>query len=223
MSTNIANAKSGGSHIEAGTYPAVCSGVVDLGLQKTDFNGEQFEKLQVMLMWELPTERIEIDGEDKPRQMSKTFTFSTSDKSTLRKYLKNWRGRDFSAEELKDFDLKNVIGAPCMLTIVDTDKGSSRIDGVSKAVKGMDIPAATRKIHIDLDDRKTWVLLPELADWMKSKINDSVTFQERGLRVDIDGNVREVMPITAPPVTTGGRTTDSLFTVMEGGDEGLPF
>ena len=45
--------------IEAGTYPARCCGVIDLGIQHNDFNDKDQEK--VRLIWELPTERSDVD------------------------------------------------------------------------------------------------------------------------------------------------------------------
>ena len=67
-----------------GVYIAICIGVVDLGEQYS----EKFKNYanKVKFIWELVGETIEVDGEQKPRQLSKEFTFSTSKKGSLRAF-----------------------------------------------------------------------------------------------------------------------------------------
>lgn len=40
--------------VEAGTHPAVCYGVIDLGTQRTEYMGEPKDTQQVLILWELP-------------------------------------------------------------------------------------------------------------------------------------------------------------------------
>ena len=55
-----------------GTYQAVCYGVIDIGTHDVvDMKGNKKKKWQVIILWELPTERIEIDGNSRPRGVSK--------------------------------------------------------------------------------------------------------------------------------------------------------
>lgn len=55
--------------VEPGVYIAICVGVVDLGEQYS----EKFKNYsnKVKFIWELVGETIEVDGEQKPRQLSK--------------------------------------------------------------------------------------------------------------------------------------------------------
>lgn len=71
--------------VEPGVYIAICIGVVDLGEQYS----EKFKNYanKVKFIWELVGETIEVDGEQKPRQLSKEFTFSISKKGSLRAFL----------------------------------------------------------------------------------------------------------------------------------------
>ena len=57
--------------IEPGVYMAVCIGVIDLGEQYS----EMFKNYrnEVQIVWEIPSETVEIDGETKPRQLSRTM------------------------------------------------------------------------------------------------------------------------------------------------------
>ena len=47
--------------MEAGTYPARCVGVIDLGVQYNEKWDKRQEKLR--LIFEFPTERVEVDGD----------------------------------------------------------------------------------------------------------------------------------------------------------------
>ena len=62
--------------LEPGVYIAVCVGVIDLGEQYS----EKFKNYrnEVQFVWELAGETVEVDGEVKPRQLSRTFSVATS-------------------------------------------------------------------------------------------------------------------------------------------------
>ena len=94
--------------VEAGVYMAVCIGFVDLGEQYS----EKFKNYSYkgMYIWELHGETIEIDGEQKPRQLSKEFVISASNKSNLRKFIETWNSKSYSDEEFMEFDIFEQIG-----------------------------------------------------------------------------------------------------------------
>ena len=96
--------------MEAGTYPAVCIGIVDLGEQYSETFKKYSDKL--LIIWEIPSQTIEIDGEDKPRWLSKDFAASLHEKSVLHKILVSWRGKAFTEKELtedENGDRKSVV------------------------------------------------------------------------------------------------------------------
>jgi hypothetical protein len=101
--------------VSAGTHAAVCYGVVDLGTQVSEQYGP---KRKVALLWEIPEERIEVKGKNLPRGISKRYTASLNEKSTLRKDLEGWRGRSFTGPELAGFDLANVLGKACFVNVI---------------------------------------------------------------------------------------------------------
>lgn len=92
-----------------GVYNAVCVDVVDLGMQPTLWG----DKPKLKLVWEIEAKMD--DG--RPFLVSHRYGATIHEKSALRKHLKTWRGRDFTKEELEDFDVDKVIGAPCQLVI----------------------------------------------------------------------------------------------------------
>ena len=83
--------------VEPGVYLAVCVGVIDLGEQYS----EKFKNYrnEVQFVWELAGETVEVDGEQKPRQLSRTFSVAASKKSNLRGFLGGWNGVQYSDEQ----------------------------------------------------------------------------------------------------------------------------
>lgn len=126
----------------AGTHLAVCYRFIDLGTQETEFNGQKKHQRKVLMGWELPDELME-DG--KPFIVQQRYTWSMSDKANLRKDLESWRGKAFEEKDFGPggFNIKNVLGKPCVLTIVHETKNGktyANITAVGKPMKGMASP-----------------------------------------------------------------------------------
>jgi hypothetical protein len=152
----IAKDSGGGSFEQApaGTHVARCYKLIDLGTTLQEFQGEAKKRHQVLIGWELPNELM-TTGEfaGQPFTASKFYTLSLHEKSNLRGDLKNWRGRDFTDDELKGFDLKNVLGAPCMLSVTINDKGKSEVSGVMALPKGTTVADAVNpNVYFSFDE-----------------------------------------------------------------------
>lgn len=118
--------------VPAGQWPARCVGVIDLGTQSTQFPGEEAKlQRQLMLQFEVYGEdeagvalTSEHEGREVPLQInSRRLTMSMNEKANLRKTLHAWRGRDFTPEELKSFNVGKLAGAPCLLNVVHEERG----------------------------------------------------------------------------------------------------
>lgn len=182
----IAKEKSGGGYapIEAGTYPARCCGVIDLGLQHIEWQGQRKDQEKVMLMFELPTERIETEDGNKPRWLSVRYTVSLNEKAGLRKALDAWRGKPMTAEELKGFDIGSLLNAPCMLTVVNKEGSNgnlyANISGISKPMKGIPIPELeSEPILFDMEADDAEEVYKKLPEWVQKIVDESVTWKER--------------------------------------------
>lgn len=188
--------------IPAGTYLGVCNMLIDLGLQ---FN-EQFEKSsrKVLIGWEIPEETITIDGEEKPRLLTKRYTASLHDRAALRKDLAAWRGRDFTAEELKAFDLKNVLGASCMLSVIHREYQGRTIAGIQSIMslpKGMPKgKPADVALTFDLDTDPL-EKIDSLPGWIGDIIRQSETYAHRKA---------EEQSLEPPPMTEIPADADGL-------------
>ncbi len=182
----IVKAQSGGGFppIEAGSYRAICYGIVVEGTFYNPNFGNASTKVRIM--WELPDERITVDGEDKPRAISERYTLSLNEKANLRAMLAGWRGRDFTDEELKGFDLESVLKAPCLLSttvgISKTGKEFAKVSSVGKLPKGMEVPKETENPPIIFNVRDAdcpLELMEQLPEWIQTEIKDSLEYKER--------------------------------------------
>lgn len=126
----------GGQSVPAGVYSAVCSKVYDLGQQEGYEPGTTQHK--VALLWELD----ETKDDGQRFIMARTYTASLNEKAKLRQDLEAWRGRRFTADELAGFDLDNILGAPCQLSVVEYTKqngqAGTKISAVMPLGKGQE-------------------------------------------------------------------------------------
>lgn len=131
----------------AGTYLAVCYRVIDLGTQQGSYNGQPKTAHKILVSWELPEETMK-DG--RPFTISQRYTWSMSEKATLRKHLEAWRGLAFTEKDFgpQGFNVKNIISKVCVLTITHAEKGEKKyanIAAVGKPMKGMAQPSPTNE------------------------------------------------------------------------------
>lgn len=183
--------------VEAGVYMAVCIGFIDLGEQYS----EKFKSYSSkgMYVWELPGETIEIDGEQKPRQLSKEFTISGSSKSNLRKFVESWNGKSYSDEDFMEFDLFDQVGKACQLNVVlNETKEYANVDNLMPIPRGFPAPT-TETPHIKWDmehwNDEVFATLPE---WIQDKIKKSTQYQKDHApetTIAVNTDTGEVCPI----------------------------
>ena len=148
MGRSVSDSGGGGDfqQVKPGTYVARSFRIVDIGTQHSEYQGKPIVRNQLILFWELPTELIEVNGEQKPTIVSKFYTASLNEKATLRRDLQSWRGKEFTTDELRGFDLTQILGKPCFLTIVATASGKSKISAVTGLPKGTNCPPAVNAV-----------------------------------------------------------------------------
>lgn len=101
-----------------GVHVMVCTRVIDLGTQKTEYQGETKFQRKIAISWEIPGERTTVDGHDAPMMHTERFTWSFHEKASLRKVLEAWRGMKFRDEDFRGkdggFHIAKLLGVPCM-------------------------------------------------------------------------------------------------------------
>ena len=137
MSSLVASDSGGGDfkRVPVGVFAARCWSMVDLGTQRVEYQGDIKYQRKVQIGWELFGEDENGDplvtDDGRPMTISKRYTLSLSPKSRLRPDLEAWRGRPFSDDEVKGFDLKVLIGAACMLNITHTERNGKTYSNVA--------------------------------------------------------------------------------------------
>ena len=164
-----------------GTHLARCVSVIDIGTQKSEYQGKVNLRRQIIIGWELCNEHMQ-SGEfaGMPMKVGKFYTASLSEKANLRHDLENWRGRAFSAQELLGFDAKNIVGVPCLLSLTENDKGKVRVTGVMAVPRGTPVPPQVHPrivlfLERDEFDKSTF---DSLSEKMQAIIKLSPEYQE---------------------------------------------
>lgn len=136
----VASDSGGGNfkRVPPGAYIGRCYSLIDLGTQLS--SGQFGEKLQhkIRIGWELFGDdedgnplTIDVDGREMPLTISKSYTVSLHEKAGLRRDLAAWRGRDFSEEEAKAFDVSKLIGAYCMVNVTSSETNGKTYSNVA--------------------------------------------------------------------------------------------
>jgi hypothetical protein len=142
--------------------------------------------------------QFEVHGEDdsgnaivttkgEPMSISKNFTLSLAEKATLRKDLQTWRGREFTADELRGFELKNVLGAWAMISVIKAMGNNGKeytniaaIMSVPQAVKKAGMPQHHNDLKMFSIEEPDMALFDSFSNGLKEKIGKSPEWQARG-------------------------------------------
>lgn len=167
--------------IEEGTHIAICSALIDLGVQPP-FSDKFKATDKVMITFAVTDETYtNQDGKEIPKTISKEYTKSLNKKSNLYKDLNAWRGKQFTAEELEAFDLKNIIGVPCQISVTHTEKDGNKyanIGSVTGIPKGMKADTnIIDTIIFDLDEPSTYDNFINIPKWIQDKIISCIDFE----------------------------------------------
>lgn len=182
--------------LEGRVYTAISSAIIDLGMQTS----EKFQKTQrkFMMIWIIKGEEVEVNGEKLPRTMSKEYSFSLNEKSTLRKDLQAWRGKVFTDEELQGFNLVNILNKPCQLQIILEEKNGKQynnIAGIMSLPKGTTVEELKDTYHFDIEDESTYMNWEKIPGWIQERIKKADNFVESNLEkfvLEYENNVKEV-------------------------------
>lgn len=126
----------------AGVHLGVCCDVIDLGMVTTVWEGKERTSRKVVIVWQIG----EVNAETGKRYtVSKRYTASLHEKSGLRRDLQSWRGRPFTQDELKGFDLEAVLRQDAMLNVVHNEKGGSTYANVEAVMRP---PKGSQKVEV---------------------------------------------------------------------------
>ena len=188
----IAKVSEGGSFVSVapGMHLARCYRVIDLGKQKSEWQGKINILPKVMIQFEVHSEDDDgkplVTPKGEPMSISKNFTVSLQEKATLRKDLVSWRGREFTKEEADGFHLKNVLGAWAMLTIAKSVGNNGKeytnimsINPVPPAIKKAGMPESHNQAMYFEIESPNMEMFKTFSDNLRAKIESSPEWQAR--------------------------------------------
>lgn len=174
--------------VPPGVYVARCYSLIDMGTQVTDGQYGSKEQHKIRIGFEIFGDddagnplTIDMDGKMMPLTISKTYTLSLHEKAGLRKDLAAWRGRDFTDEEAKAFDVSKLMGVYCMLNITTSEnngKTYTNIAGITplpQALKNAKPAAIHDNVTFDLD-QPDWTVFQHFHEKLQETIKKSPEF-----------------------------------------------
>jgi hypothetical protein len=176
--------------VAPGMHLARCYRIVDLGTQKSDYQGKISHLQKVMIQFEVHGEDEKgnplVTAKGEPMSISKNFTLSLAEKATLRKDLVTWRGQEFTPDQLRGFELKNVLGHWCMITAAKSLGNNGKeytnivsINPVPTAIKRAGLPEGFNKLAMFVIDEPDMELFETFGNGLKEKIQGSPEWRAR--------------------------------------------
>ena len=173
-----ANNNSNSYLVPEGSHIGIINAIVDEGTHYSDLYKKNSH--YVRIRFELPEERIEIKKDGKtisePRFISRRYTFTLHEKSSLKKDIEGAMGRGLAPDELERFNLSQVLGMNCQVTVKHTQNTSgetkARVAGLSALHKSMDeVKPEMEPIIYRINNTKD---IPEsIPDWQQNVIKSS--------------------------------------------------
>ena len=176
--------------VPTGMHLARCYRIIDLGTQETVYMGQKKTQHKVMFSFEVHSEDDQgnktVTEKGEPMSISKNYTMSLHEKSGMRKDLQSWRGKEFTPEELRGFELERVLGAWCTLNVIRTTgndgKEYTNIAGISPVAaiqKKVGIPDGFNEPKMFALDNPDMALYETFSNNLKEKIAKSPEWKAR--------------------------------------------
>jgi hypothetical protein len=167
--------------VPEGIYSARCYQVIDLGTQKISWMGNEKLQRKGMIYWEIldPETKMQ-DG--RPFSISRKYTLSMYDQGNLYQDLVAWRGKSFTQDELQEFNIGNVLGAPATIQVIhELSKDGKKTYANMKTIlqyKGVKLepvnPNKLLELTPDTFDRNVF---ESLSQYLKDQITESPEYQ----------------------------------------------
>lgn len=165
--------------VPAGTYRGTLVYVIDIGEQLNKGRNGPYYQNQVVYTFELVGKTKEVDGQQVPVDLSRTFGFTRGANSAFRKFIQDWTGKTMTDDEWENFDPGTVLTKHAMLSVVHNDTGEyANISAAMQPLEGDVYPSPMLSpIYFDMDkwDDAAFQRLPE---WAQERIKKSTQYQK---------------------------------------------
>jgi hypothetical protein len=158
--------------------------ILDLGTQKVNWQGTVKMQHKVMFTFELHGDGYTMD-DGKPMIQSKRYTLSLNQQSGLRADLESWGGKGLTEEQLKGFNLKDLLGKWAYLNLTHTERDGKTycnimgLNPVPSSVAKAGFPEISNPfVYLNLNEYDQKVF-EGLSDGLKKVIMESAEWQNR--------------------------------------------
>lgn len=124
-----------------GQYQAVCCDVVEQYGVETQYGPKN--KIKFVFQTRDLIEEGPMAG--KPWLVSTSMNANLSDKGRMLPFLESWRSRKFTKDELKAFDVEQVLGANAIIQVVHAESGGKTYANIQTIIK---LPTGTPTIAV---------------------------------------------------------------------------
>ena len=189
--------------VPAGLHLGRCYRIIDLGTQRSEYDGQEKHQRKIMLGWELHGKDDEgeelVTERGDPLAIFKNYTLSWSEKANLRIDLQNWRNKPFTDAEMRRFDIQTILGAWCMLTVIPrpgkNGKMYSNVKGVApvpSVIKSAGLPPAINPNQVFRIAEPDFEMYENFGKGLKAMIESSPEWQA------LQGKKPAPQPVKAP-------------------------
>ncbi len=169
---------------EAGNFQGVIFATYDGGMQPNKFkpNEERVHKMK----FGIELNKLYIDGEFKGQRMTRypEFTVSLGKKSNLRPVVVAFLGRDLTKEEEEGFELNNLIGWNCQVSILhrvsESTGNAYAVTRLSPILDGIPLIKPILKPDYLPEFIKEWQIKGQVSivKEVKKEINQNISYEE---------------------------------------------
>ncbi len=206
----------------SGATAARCCAVIDLGTQESTYQGETKTQAKILLTFEL----AELRSDGTPHRVSRRMTASLHKKAQLRAFLEQWRGRAFTDEELRAFNVGKLLKAPCLLNLVHIERAGKQyanILSVSPVPKGMTAPELVdAPVLFDLS-APDWQVFAGLSSRMQETIGASPEYRAANPPKSVTVAAPAAPNASPPTVSAPAQTYAPAGAGFAGFDDDIPF
>lgn len=168
--------------VPEGTHVARCFKFMHLGHILNKFNEIRDT---IRFSFELPDVTYVFDEQkgEEPMSISRDYGNFLGDSTTLKSHLQAWRGKAFTNEEMEGFDVENVVGAACMITVIHkTSKAGklyAQITSITALPKSVTCPTQVNPTFIwNYNDHFDLKILENLHNYFQKIIKSSIEYKD---------------------------------------------
>ena len=155
-----------------GQHAAVCVQLIDVGVQPSE---KYNPSAKLIIGWEI-TDEPKRDG--TPFIVYKWIGASLGKSAKLTEFLTAWRGKPFTNDELKAFNLTKLLGQQCTLNLIQNEKGKTEVSNcfASKPIPGQQPAPPTTAVSFFDFDTATLEDFEQLPEWAKNHVEKALDF-----------------------------------------------